>query len=140
MVVSGRLHTILATYLGRKTNVVGPGVVEHAPETHLEPDLLVFPSPIPTSLEWTDLSGHWLAVEVLSRGSRRYDQDLKRNAYLALGVREVWLVDWQNREILRSIAGGVTDGPFQEKLRWRPAKMGAPLVIDLEEVFEGLDR
>jgi Uma2 family endonuclease len=35
----------------------------------------------------------WLAVEMLSRSSKIYDRDCKKDAYFALGVRQVWLVD-----------------------------------------------
>ena len=136
--VAARLQAELNRYLKGVANVVGPGVVERPPKTHLEPDLLVFPAPIPKSLEWNDLAGHWLAVEVMSRGSRRYDQDYKRNAYLALGVREVWLIDWRAREVLRSTADGIRDLPCQGRLRWHPSEIMQALEIDLGEVFAEL--
>ena len=91
--IATRLLVALQLQLGSRAYVTGPGVIELKPRTHLEPDVLVFPGPIGKDFEWTDLTAHWLAVEVLSRSSKRYDRDYKRDAYLALGVPEVWLVD-----------------------------------------------
>jgi len=39
-----------------------------------------------------------LAVEVLSRSTRRYDLEQKRPAYHAAGVRGIWLIDPDRRE------------------------------------------
>src|ERR1019366_3614429 len=106
--VASRLIQMLGVYLnpvGRAV-VLGPGAVELRPKTHLEPDVLVLPAPRRGEKEWADFSRWWLAVEMLSRSSRRYDRDIKRDAYLALGVAEVWLVDRDTQEILVSRPGG----------------------------------
>jgi Uma2 family endonuclease len=118
--------------------VTGPGVVEREPDIHLEPDVLVFPRPLPASEHWKDLSGHWLAVEVYSRGSRKYNHDYKRDAYLALGVREVWLVDMDERVVLVSRADGVRDERVTDTLRWHPPELAEELVLPLEKLFADL--
>ena len=41
---------------------------------------------------------HWLA-EVLSPGTARYDQKLKIPVYERAGVREVWLINFNNRTV-----------------------------------------
>lgn len=66
---------------------------------YFEPDLLVYPSTFPLDAEWEQLSEWWLVVEVLSPSSRAYDSVLKRDAYLALGVHTVWLVDPNERKV-----------------------------------------
>ena len=76
-------------------HVVGPGAVVRQPRTQLEPDILVYPATVSPRADWPTISGHWLAVEVLSRSSRIYDREFKRDAYFALGVDQVWLVDWR---------------------------------------------
>ena len=58
--------------------------------------LLVTPARYPIDSKWEEIDEHWLAVEVLSRSSRVYDREIKRDAYIALGVPEVWLVDRWN--------------------------------------------
>jgi Uma2 family endonuclease len=69
--------------------VASPGEIEIQPKLHLEPDLLVFPALYPLKSTWTQISGWWLAVEVLSPQSKFYDRDYKRDAYLAAGVQEM---------------------------------------------------
>ena len=137
-VAAMRLSAGLFTYLDTLAFVTGPGVVEREPDIHLEPDVLVFPRPLPPSQKWKDLSGHWLAVEVYSRGSRRYDHDYKRDAYLALGVREVWLVDVAERVVLVSRAEGVRDERVTETLRWHPVEMATEFALSLDRFFADL--
>ena len=132
--VASRLHVALAGYLGTRAYVTGPGVVERKPRTHLEPDLLVFPGPIHKEFKWTDLTSHWLAVEVLSRSSRKYDRDYKRDAYLALGVAEVWLVDRWERAIF-VCRPGAGERRITGTLRWQPAGVAEPMALEVEQLF-----
>ena len=135
--VASRLAYLLMAYLNPsgKALVVGPGAVELRPKTHLEPDLLVLPAPRAGEKEWADFSRWWLAVEVFSRGSRMYDRNIKRDAYLALGVAEVWLVDRDTQEILVSRPGEPADVAQTGKLIWSPPEMPEPLELDLAELF-----
>jgi len=73
------------------------GAVEIAPNVHLEPDLLVMPAWTRVPETWLEVRDWWLAVEVSGRGSRIYDRDHKRPAYLSAGVREFWRVDLKDR-------------------------------------------
>jgi len=116
-----------------------PGEIEIEPSVLLDPDLLVYPSSYPPGTPWTRISGWWLAVEVSGRASRVYDRDFKRDAYLALGVREVWLVDLQHRQVLVSRAGAPKDVLHRDGLLWHPPEMTTPLVMDLRTIFAGLD-
>jgi Uma2 family endonuclease len=135
--IASRLQVALATYLGKRAFVTGPGVIEREPDTHLEPDILVFPGPIHPGVGWQDFTSHWLAVEVLSRGSRRYDRDYKRDAYLALGVLEVWLVDPAERSVLVSRAG-VDERRVTGLLRWTAPEADQPLELSVEGLFAEL--
>ena len=138
--VATRLAHLLATYLDPlgKAVVVGPGAVELRPKTHLEPDVLVLPAPRRGEKEWADFSRWWLAIEVLSRSSHMYDREIKRDAYLALGVAEVWLVDRDEQQVLVSRPGEPVDVPQIGRLRWSPPEMPAPLECDLGAVFAGV--
>jgi len=60
--------------------VVGPGAITLLPKTQLEPDILVYPSGYGLELNWEEIDEHWLAVEVLSRSSKVYDREMKRDA------------------------------------------------------------
>ncbi len=135
--IASRLQVALANYLGPRAYVTGPGVIERKPKTHLEPDLLVFPGPIRKDVSWTDLSAHWLAVEVFSRSSRMYDRGYKRDAYLALGVPEVWLVDRWERAVF-ICRPGAGERRVTGTLRWQPEGAEEAMALELEELFVDL--
>lgn len=116
-------------------HVVGPGAVVRMPRTQLQPDILVFPVRFSPKTDWRKITEHWLAVEVLSRSSRVYDREFKRDAYFALGLRQVWLVDWRDASVEVCTVKGKSR-VMRETLRWRIA--GTEVVIDLHEVFAGL--
>jgi Uma2 family endonuclease len=141
-VVLARLMAALLSYLpeGAPARVTSPGEIEIGPSVLLDPDLLVYPSSYRPGTPWTRISGWWLAAEVSGRSSRVYDRDFKRDAYLALGVREVWLVDMHQEQVLVSRADEPKDVPFRDTLIWHPPEMPEPLGIDLRVVFAGLHR
>ncbi len=143
----GAMHQLLAVRLiallqvavgaARHAFVFGPGAVSFPPRTQLEPDVLVAPYSANLSDNWQDLTGHWLAVEVISRSSRIYDREFKRDAYLALGVHEVWLVDrWDlSVDVARA---GVAIETVRDALVWRPPVRGVEVRIELGDLFAGL--
>jgi Uma2 family endonuclease len=139
-IVAARITSALLAYLGPDSPayVAGPGAVEIRPKTHLEPDVLVFPTRFPIRSKWWEIRDWWLAVEVFSPSSVIYDRDFKRNAYLALGVAEVWLVDIDEKEILVSRRSGPTDLALRDRLVWAPEEMPAPLELKLDGIFSGL--
>ena len=137
--VASRLQFRLssAVMVPGQANVVGRGAVVLPPRTQLEPDILVFPAGIRLGAHWREIHEHWLAVEVLSPSSRMYDREFKRDAYLALGVREVWLVDLPDRSV--EVCRGAGDGEtVRDVLRWRVPDAGTLVSIELEEIFTGL--
>src|SRR5262245_57820881 len=89
-VVTVRITSALANWLKDIPDlyVASPGEVILPPGNRLEPDILVFRTHS-LAMPWKDYE-RWLAVEVMSPGSRIYDRDFKGPAYLALGVRESW--------------------------------------------------
>ena len=135
--VAQRLATLLANFLGdsEPAIVVGPGAVQREPNTHLEPDILVLP-PVRGALpKWKELSGHWLAVEVISPSSRFTDRQIKRQAYLALGVAEVWVVDYREGVIERAIAGSDAVEISADRIVWRPRRLDRALTVDIPHLF-----
>jgi hypothetical protein len=87
---SGHRHSIQARLVAAVqwtglAHVVGPGVVVRAPNTQLQPDVLVFPATYKPDTDWRRIKGHWLAIEVLSGSSKIYDREFKKDAYFALG-------------------------------------------------------
>ena len=138
-VIAARLiHLLLGMLVGSDVRVVGPGVVPREPKTQLEPDVLVYPSRFPVNTRWSEITEHWLAVAIFSPGSRIYDREFKRDAYLRLGVREVWLVDADNRSVEICRAPGVSEH-VSDTITWRPDSVGVEVHIDLADIFMGLE-
>lgn len=134
-VVASRIQVKLANSLQKQAHVVGPGAVVRMPRTQLQPDVLVFPARFSPMTDWRKITEYWLAVEVLSRSSRIYDREFKRDAYFALGLQQVWLVDWREQSVEVCTAKG-RSRVVRDRIRWKIA--GAEVVIDLAEVFVGL--
>jgi Uma2 family endonuclease len=139
-VIANRIQARLteAVQWNRLAHVVGPGVVVRVPNTQLQPDILVFPTRYKADTYWRKIKESWLAVEVLSRSSKIYDREFKKDAYFALGVQQVWLVDrWtKSIEVWRS---PVSKKVARDVLRWRAPRANAMMALDLAEVFAGID-
>ncbi len=60
--------------------------------TYLEPDMMYVSSELLQSMGTKRTSAD-LVFEFISRGTNIYDRTTKADTYLALGVRELWLVD-----------------------------------------------
>ena len=98
----------------------------------------VIPAQFPVIEKWEDMRNHWLAVEVYSRSSRIYDHDFKRDNYLKLGVREVWLVD----RIARSVEISRELGRSQivsDVVLWNPPLPDIEVRLELSEIFAGIE-
>jgi Uma2 family endonuclease len=135
--VGSRLMQRLGLALSGIADVVGPGAVVRTPATQLEPDVLVQPARFASALRWTEITEHWLAVEVLSRSSRFYDREFKRDAYFQLGVQQVWLVDIEDRSV--DVWRSRTDHEvIRDAIRWQAPTTDLVVTIDLTEVFAGL--
>ena len=136
-IVASRIQTELAISLQKPglAHVVGPGAVVRMPNTQLQPDILVYPARFSPSTDWRKITEHWLAVEIFSRSSRIYDREFKRDAYFALGLQQVWLVDWRDQSVEVCTATGKSS-VVRDTIRWRIA--GADVAINLLEVFAGL--
>lgn len=129
----------LAEYADRHPGMValGPGTVELPPRTHLEPDILVAQRGRARLAEWSDLTPHWLAVEVLSRSTGEYDRRYKVRTYLRLGVREVWLVDPWAQVVQRFTDPDDISPPAVARgsLEWQPIADAPALELDLDALF-----
>ena len=136
--VAARLVALFAAHiLARRLGLFSPGVVTLPPLTQLEPDILVVPPRFAPGTPWAEISEHWLAVEIMSRSSRVYDREFKRDAYFALGVQQVWLVDRRAREIEVSVAQG-THEVIRDTIRWRVPTLDLIVSISIDEIFAGL--
>ena len=96
--IAGNLHRMIATYLQEHRL----GVIAFAPfdvvftrHDVVEPDLIYFSSERFKEVvtEKNAQGPPNLAIEVLSPGTRRRDEVLKRRLYERMGVSEYWIVD-----------------------------------------------
>ena len=138
--VATRLLVALARALETRPGlrVVGPGVVVREPGTQLQPDVMVYRTDGLLTASWKELQEVLLAVEVLSPSSRIYDREFKRDAYLALGVEELWPVDLKELAVLVSRAGHPPDQRVSGVLRWQAPHLDTPIELDLDRVFADL--
>jgi Uma2 family endonuclease len=134
-VVATRLVNLLFDAVGNDAHVVAVGAIQRGDNTQLQPDILVLPASYPPTANWREVHGWWLAVEVLSPSSRVYDREVKRAAYLALGVEEYWLVDPRTRSIEIWKPDSATGTTVSDTLEWRPRTISRTVVLDLEKVF-----
>ena len=138
--IVARLCALLARHLEPwpEVHVAPRSEVALPPGNRIEPDLLVYRADRLPS-EWLDVSERWVAVEVASSSTRMYDRAYKLDGYLAMGVREVWLVDPVERTVTVGRPGGeVAVG--REEVVWAPPAPVGPLRLDLEWLFRGLPR
>ena len=95
--ISGRLYLALGTYL--EANPIGqvwaaPLDVVLSKFDVVEPDLLYVSSVRASILTVPNIQGPPdLAVEILSAGTRKTDEVVKRRAYERCGIHEYWIVD-----------------------------------------------
>lgn len=136
--VSARLLVQLCEGMGTPppAHVVGPGALYVSETTYFEPDLFVFPSRFSPDSKWTEVDERWLVAEIYSASSRFYDRELKRDAYLAAGVSELWLIDPLERSIeicRRGVPAVVVTG----KIRWRPPGLELIVPVGVTDLFAG---
>lgn len=80
-------------------NIAGEVLHPHAPiyhradaSTYLEPDMMYVSSELREEMGDKQTSAD-IVFEYLSKRTSNYDRTKKADAYLALGIRELWLVD-----------------------------------------------
>jgi Uma2 family endonuclease len=114
------------------------GAIQIPDHTNLEPDLIAYADDGgELGRPWTEPRRWWLAVEVLSRGSRIYDREWKRRAYLDIGVETVWIVDPQQKVVEVWGPDGERRLGLGETLRWAPSDHpDRAVTIELAALFD----
>ncbi len=136
-VVATRLVVMLTEALRRSgATVVAVGAIQHGQHTQLQPDVLVCPPGFRLTAHWREIRDWWLAAEVLSPSSRLYDREVKRAAYVALGVQEYWIVDPDAHSVERWMRDDSERVSGDTMLRWRPAMLDVTVAVDLRELFK----
>lgn len=97
--------------------MVAPFAVGLAEDTEVQPDVLVAAKSAFTDKDLP--AAPLLAVEVLSKSTRRTDLDLKWERFQRAGVASYWVIDPQGPSL---VAWELTDGAFVEVARVEPAE------------------
>ena len=111
----GRLHLAIGNFLATRRHLgrlfVSPLDVVMSDHDVVEPDLLFVAGDQLSILTAANVQGPpALVIEVLSPGTRRRDQGIKRKLFDEKGVREYWMVDPKGRRV--SICRRADDGTF----------------------------
>jgi Uma2 family endonuclease len=68
-------------------------------DTYLEPDLIYMSDELKAALDPQHWSRADIVIEILSPSSAVYDRKTKSDTYRVMGVREMWLVDTDKKQI-----------------------------------------
>ena len=127
------------------------GDVHHPPEpiyrraegsTYLEPDMLYVSKDLRQRMGAKRTSAD-IVFEYLSRSTTVYDRTTKADTYLALGVRELWLVDPVTVTIEVRHASKVGETPVWEIWRYSRGQHAKSRVLEgwevsVDDIFTGL--
>ncbi len=131
------LLTILVPYV--QTQQLGrvhtPRAVVRTDESEVEPDLMVRPATLTLPSTWAEMPTPLLVVEVLSRTTRRRDEQQKRAFYQRIGVPEYWMVDRWSRSI-RVVRGDETERVEDSVPEWHPVGASEALQMDVAAYFD----
>jgi Uma2 family endonuclease len=135
------LARALDTYC--KENQVGavatPGSVVFG-MNELQPDVLVIPGLLRLhGKKWDELPLPILVAEVLSstwESSRARDLNVKRDAYLRLGIGTYWVVDPSERCVRVWMQESPHERIVTDTLRWRPNPERAPLELSVAQLID----
>jgi len=138
-------HQLAATELARaignwcaahtQWSVMAPSGFYVSETTWLEPDVAVFPVAPSMSLTWQTAPIPVLVVEVLSPSTRVRDRHAKRAAYLAHGVREVWLLDIPARTVERWTSASEFPDTHPSGITWTPVATAPSLELSADVLF-----
>jgi len=146
--IDARLNIWLAGFL---TDNGLPGEIYHPREaiyldetgsTYLEPDMMYISNELRTRMGERRTSAD-IVFEYLSKGTASYDRTTKADTYLALGVRELWLIDPETVSIEVRHATVKEGWPVWEIHRyragqWVESRVLAGWRVSVDELFAGL--
>ena len=110
--------------------------------TYLEPDMMYVSSELRSRMGDKRTSAD-IVFEYISKSNATYDRTTKADTYLALGVRELWLVDPEAVTIEVRYATLRGDEPAWKSARYSTGDEARSRVLDgwqvsVDELFEGL--
>ena len=95
-----------------------------------------------TGKKWEHLPLPVLVAEILAstwNSSRSRDLNVKRHAYLRLGIKTYWVIDPPNRCVHVWTHGARREVVVTDVLRWQPKPEVAPFEITIDELIGAED-
>ena len=146
--LDSRLNSSLVVYLhghGNPGSVHHPRAALYVDSTNVEPDMMYVSHELAAKMGKRRTSAD-IVVEYLSKSTAIYDRTAKADTYLALGVRELWLIDPVSVtvEVRHSVAPTSPGGwPRWEVIVYGRGEVAASRVlpewrVSVDELFEGL--
>jgi Uma2 family endonuclease len=140
-----RLNASLQNFL---TATRTPGGIYHpraaiyVGDSFIEPDMVYVSEALRAKMGKRRTSAD-VVFEYLSRTTANYDRTTKADTYLALGVRELWLVDPETRTVEIRSAAAVNDSPAWKIRRFGAGESASSLVltgwqVSVDNIFAGL--
>ncbi len=116
--------------------LTSPSDIELAPDTIVQPDVLVLPRTSDRRpRRWDEAGLPILVVEVISPSSRSRDRIVKRPRYQRAGIAEYWIVDIESRLVDRWTQAHERPEIITETLHWSPPGAGTVFSIDIQALF-----
>ncbi len=140
-----RLKRSLILFLaqhGDPGNVYHPRESIYTDATYLEPDMMYVSNELAAQMGKRRTSAD-IVFEYVSKSNATYDYTTKADTYLALGVRELWLVDADNQWIEIRYRTMRDDFPEWQIIRYEKSDHTESRVlpnwkVSVDELFEGL--
>ena len=141
-----RLNKSLVLFVsthGNPGKVFHPRASIYTDDTNLEPDMMYVSNELAAQMGKRRTSAD-IVFEYVSKTSANYDYTTKADTYLALGVRELWLVDADNEWIeVRYRTTRDDDSPAWQIIRyekgdWAESRALAGWRVSVDELFAGL--
>src|SRR2546430_10272909 len=140
-----RLNKSLILFLashGMPGKVHHPRASIHTDDTYLEPDMIYVSNELATRMGKRRTSAD-IVFEYISKSSSTYNYTTKADTYLALGVRELWLVDSDNKWIDVRYRTEEADSTTWQTIRYEAGDAAVSRVLEgwkvlVDELFKGL--
>ena len=143
--LDARLNESMVSHViehGRPGQVLHPRASIYTNDTYLEPDMMYVSNELAARMGKCRTSAD-IVFEYISKSSSTYNHTTKADTYLALGVRELWLVDSDNKWIEVRYRAEDADSTTWQIIRYEAGDSAESRVLEgwnvsVDELFKGL--
>jgi Uma2 family endonuclease len=133
---------LFVTSHGNPGKIFHPRASIYTDDTYLEPDMMYVSTELAGRMGKRRTSAD-IVFEYISKSSANYDYTTKADTYLALGVRELWLVDSDNQWVEIRYRTVRDNSPAWYIIRyeegdWAESRVLEGWKVSIAELFEGL--